>query len=347
MGTHTWELREAATLPAFAADSPAATRVVPAHTCQIPKNPDGTLRARAAARITHVVVHVLQGHYAHAIDSWRRGSACFKPHYVISSAGEITQVVPERYSAQHANQANGYSIGIEHDGFATDPAQFTEAMYASSAALVRDICRRYGIPVDRTRIIGHDEAPGTSHGDPGGYWDWDYYLALVGWNGNPASRPVQAVVDYTSYSFWPTSDDWTTAGRGAVRHAPHPQHSWGPSYYRVAPAATDRPAVFIADLPAGGTYEVSAWWPVLADNNPAVTMRVLVGGSPTAAITTQVDQTTRRGRTRTTRALPNTPVWYRLGAVPVGAGATVSVEVSSRSPRRGWIAADAIRLLRR
>jgi hypothetical protein len=124
-------------------------------------------------------------------------------------------------------------------------------------------------------------------------------------------------------------------------------HSWGPSYYRVAPTASDWPAVFIADIPSGGTYEVSAWWPVLADNNPAVTVRVMVGGDPTPAITTQVDQSTRRGRVRTTLALPNTPVWYRLGAVPVQAGATVSVEVSSRSPRPGWVAADAIRLLRR
>jgi hypothetical protein len=347
MQTQTWEVGEAETLPAFGADSPAATRVVPAHTCQIPRNPDGTLLARAAARITHVVVHVLQGHYAHAIQSWQRGTACFKPHYVISHAGEITQVVPERHLAQHANRANGFSIGIEHDGFATDPAQFTEAMYASSANLVRDICIRYGIPVDRTRIIGHDEAPGTSHGDPGGYWDWDYYLALVGWSGNMASRPIRALVDYTSYSFWPTSEDWAAVGRGSVRHAPHPEHGWGPRHYRVAPTATDRPAVFIADAPAGGTYQVSAWWPVLASNNPAVTMRVMVGGNPIPAITVQVDQSTRRGRVRRTLALPNTPVWYPLGAIKVRAGEAVSVEVSSQSTRRGWIVADAIRLFRR
>jgi hypothetical protein len=339
-------LGETGALPAFSADSPVADRVVPAHACNVRRNADGTLQVRAAGAITHVVIHTIQGHYANAIESWRRGNNCFKPHYVISKTGEITQIVQERHVPLHANAANSYSIGIEHDGFATDPAEVTEAMYNWSAALVRDICRRYGIPVDGTRIIGHDMAPGTTHGDPGGYWDWSYYLALVGWTGAQASRPVRVVVDYTSYSFWPTSDDWTTADRGVVTHAPHPKHSWGPRYYRVRPTATDSPAVFIADVPADGTYEVSAWWPVLADNNPEVTMRVLVGANAVPAITARVNQSTRMGRVRTTLALPNTPIWCRLGTITARAGDTMSVEVSSRSSRPGWIVADAIKLLR-
>jgi hypothetical protein len=340
------ELGETGTLPAFSADSPIVDRVVPAHRCSVRQNADGMLHERAAGRITHVVIHTIQGHYANAIESWRRGNKCVKPHYVISKAGEITQIVQERHIPPHANATNSYSIGIEHDGFATDPAEFTEVMYARSADLVRDICRRYRIPVDGTRIIGHDMAPGTGHGDPGGYWDWAYYLALVGWTGAQASRPLRVVVDYTSYSFWPTSDDWTTAERGLVQHAPHPKHSWGPRYYRVRPTATDRPAVFIADVPTAGTWEVSAWWPVLADNNPEVTMRVRVGSSPVPAITSQVNQSTRTGRVRKTLALPNTPTWCRLGGVSAMAGDTVSVEVSSQSRRPGWIVADAIRLLR-
>jgi hypothetical protein len=340
------EVGETATLPTFSADAPVADRVVPAHRCSVRRNADGTLQERAAGWITHVVIHMLQGHYAHSIESWRRGSSCFKPHYVVSKAGEVTQVVQERHVPAHANAANSYSIGIEHEGFATDPAELTEAMYAKSAALVRDICRRYRIPVDGTRIIGHDMAPGTGHGDPGGYWDWAYYLALVGWTGVQASRPVRVVLDYTSYSFWPTGDEWTTAERGPVQHAPHPKHSWGPRYYRVRPTATDHPAVFMADIPAGGSYEVSAWWPVLADNNPEVTIRVLVGTNPRPVITARVNQSARTGRIRRTLALPNTPTWSRLGTVMAQAGDMVSVEVSSHSGRPGWIVADAIRLLR-
>lgn len=226
------ELAETGRLPTFTADSPTASQVVPASTCKIVRNRDGTLRARSAAQITHVVVHVIQGHYAHAIQSWQRGGgrACYKPHYAVSNRGEITQVVPEKHISLHGNTANRYSIGVEHDGFANDPAEFTEPMYLGSANLVRDICRRYGIPVSGTRIVGHDDVVGTTHGDPGGYWDWAYYLALVGWNGSISTRPVRVVVDYTSYSFWPTSEDWVTASRGDVGWAPHPKHSWGPSY---------------------------------------------------------------------------------------------------------------------
>ena len=77
-----------------------------------------------------------------------------------------------------------------------DPATFTEDMYLASAALVRDICNRNGISVDRAHIIGHDEVTGTTHGDPGGYFDWDYYLALVRWDGSTAAtKPLRAVVD--------------------------------------------------------------------------------------------------------------------------------------------------------
>jgi N-acetyl-anhydromuramyl-L-alanine amidase AmpD len=52
-------------------------------------------------------------------------------------------------------------------------------MYASSAALTAAVCARYAIPLDRTHILGHNEAPGATHTDPGSNWDWDHYLELV------------------------------------------------------------------------------------------------------------------------------------------------------------------------
>jgi len=336
------------------ADSGRAHRVVPAHPCKIPRQRSGALLTRPPSAITHVVIHSLAGHYENAIRRWQRGEACFKPHYVISRGGEITQIVAERYIPQHANAANGYSVGIEHDGFTRDPVYFTEAMYLASAALTRDICQRYAIPMDRTRVIGHDEAPGTGHGDPGGYWDWEYYLALVNWDGNPATRPVRQVVDYTSYSFWPTSQAWQEIGREQrgihrpVRHSPYPEHSYGPKYYRAptAPEAND-PAVFIAEITLPGNYELSAWWPVLAGNSPQVTIRAATGDPGRASLAVVVNQSTRAGRVRRTLALPNTPVWYPLGSLPLRAGDVLTVEVSRKRGAPGWAVADAIRLLKR
>lgn len=45
------------------------------------------------------------------------------------------------------------TIGIEHEGQATDV--WTESLKAASAAMVRDVCARWQIPIDRDHIIGH------------------------------------------------------------------------------------------------------------------------------------------------------------------------------------------------
>lgn len=333
--------------PLITADSSVANRIVPAHICNIRRNKDGSLRARSAHEITHVVIHSIAGNYNNAIENWRTGRNCFKPHYVVSRYGEITQIVAERHIPMHANNANNYSIGIEHDGFANDPKYFTETMYKASALLTRDVCIRYNIPMDRTHIIGHDEAPGTSHGDPGGFWDWDYYIALVRWNGQPDKKPIRIIIDYTSYSFWPTTDNWVIRDREPIRHTPYPKHSWGARYYRAQPGGDSSDAtVFIAEIPSAGTYEVSAWWPVLTDNNPEVTFSVHAGRSLQKVFTKTVNQKIFQGRVRRTLALPNTPIWYHLGYLTVSTGDTVWVEVPRRSSKSGWIVADAIRLFK-
>jgi hypothetical protein len=348
-GSAELELEEEATI--VSADSTAATKVVPAAACQIPKSRSGSFIARAASSITHVVLHTIEGNYAHAIGSWKNGTSCFKPHYVARNDGEITQIVAERFIAQHANRANPYSIGIEQDGFSSKTTTFTEAMYESVARLVRDICTRYSIPMDRAHIIGHEDAPGTTHGDPGGYFDWDYFIALVNWNGSAASRPVRIVVDAMSYSAWPlssTSTAWTLVERLANTRPPHPKHSWGTKAYRASASPTDHdPVVFLGSVPAVGSYELSAWWPIASGNCAAVTMSAFVDGSGTAAVTTTVDQSTLRGMTRRTLALPHTPQWRSLGTLTMRAGSSFWVEVSRRSTKRGVVFADAIKLLRR
>jgi hypothetical protein len=345
-----YEFETEAEVTLAAADSARVARTVPASACGIPRKKDGSLRERAAGAITHVVIHTLQGHYANAIETWRKGAKCYKPHYVVRRDGEITQIVAERYLAQHANTANAYSIGIELDGFASDPGTFTEALYESTAALVRDICGRRGIPADRTHIVGHDEAPGTSHGDPGGYFDWEYFVALVNWNGAAAARPVRVVIDVDAMSVWPadtTSKAWTTVKRGPVTHAPHPKHSWSREYWSAAASARDHdPVVFLGSVPAGGTYALSAWWPIGTSRCPAVDYTLYVDRAAGAALTARVDQQTLRGTTRRTLALPYTPAWRPLGTVALAAGSSVWVEVSRRSARGGTVAADAIRLLK-
>lgn len=152
---------------------------------------------RGSGDITKIVIHTMEGTYAGSISWFQNCSASVSAHYNIrSSDGEITQMVQEEDVAWHAGHwdTNKASIGIEHEGYVSQPDRwYTDAMYRSSAALVRDICDRYGIPKDRAHIIGHNEVPGCSsgsgggsgcHTDPGSGWDWDYFMSLVNETGS-------------------------------------------------------------------------------------------------------------------------------------------------------------------
>ncbi|MEU6981613.1 N-acetylmuramoyl-L-alanine amidase [Streptomyces sp. NPDC046371] len=131
--------------------------------------------------VDRVVIHVVQGSYASAVKVFKDPSHAAAAHYVVRKDGHIAQMVRELDVAYHAGNRdmNERSIGIEHEGFVDRPEDFTAAMYAASARLTADICRRYGIPVDRKHVIGHVEVPGTDHTDPGPHWDWERYLGLV------------------------------------------------------------------------------------------------------------------------------------------------------------------------
>jgi len=132
-------------------------------------------------RIDRVVIHVVQGSYATALKVFKNPLHEAATHYVVGKDGRVAQMVRELDVAYHAGNRdmNERSIGIEHEGFVDRPQDFTKAMYEASARLTADICRRYGIPVDREHIIEHAEVEGTDHTDPGPHWDWDRYMELV------------------------------------------------------------------------------------------------------------------------------------------------------------------------
>ncbi|MEV0093194.1 N-acetylmuramoyl-L-alanine amidase [Streptomyces sp. NPDC050738] len=131
--------------------------------------------------IDRVVIHVVQGGYASALNVFRDPGHKAAAHYVVRKDGHVAQMVRELDIAYHAGNwdYNERSVGIEHEGFVDRKSSFTDAMYASSARLTARICERYDIPVDREHVIGHVEVPGTDHTDPGPHWDWDRYMKLV------------------------------------------------------------------------------------------------------------------------------------------------------------------------
>ena len=165
--------------------------------------------------VSGVVIHYTEGSYAGCISWFKNCDAQVSAHYVIrSSDGQVTQMVREADKAWHARSANAYTIGIEHEAYGNVIDFFTEAMYRSSADLVRDICSRYetidghrtfyrdtldnGICLNEglhdlggetacIKIRGHQHYPNQSHVDPGPYWDWNYYYKLIN-EGTPVTR---------------------------------------------------------------------------------------------------------------------------------------------------------------
>ncbi|WP_413101344.1 N-acetylmuramoyl-L-alanine amidase [Streptomyces sp. Inha503] len=149
-----------------------------------PASPDNyrTARRPGSDPVDRVVIHVTHEHFDDVLSIFRNPDRKTSAHYVVRSAdGHICQCVREKDIAWHAGNPDydNRSIGIDHEGWTNGPTWFTQEMYASSAALTAAVCARYGIPLDRTHILGHNEVPGAICTDPGANWDWDHYLELV------------------------------------------------------------------------------------------------------------------------------------------------------------------------
>lgn len=125
-------------------------------------------QGRKGYRPEVVVIHIMDGTLA-GTDSWFANPASqVSAHFGIGKNGEAHQYVKEEDTAWHAGRIdapswklikpssvnpNLYTIGIEHEGKPGDA--WTDAMKQSSAELIREICTRWQIPIDRDHIIGH------------------------------------------------------------------------------------------------------------------------------------------------------------------------------------------------
>lgn len=167
---------------------------------------------RGGNAITYVIVHIIQGSYNGCISWFKNPSAKVSAHYVVSRGGNITQMVRNSNTGWHAGNwtYNQRSIGIEHEGYVTDQS-FSDAMYRSSAALVRYICNRYGIPTDRAHILGHNEVPGATHTDPGPNWNWSLFMSYVNSRTEAPATSISESEDTTpEYKMRVTGIQWNT-----------------------------------------------------------------------------------------------------------------------------------------
>jgi N-acetyl-anhydromuramyl-L-alanine amidase AmpD len=141
--------------------------------------------------VRFIVIHDAETDYQTTIKIFQDSLNYVSAHYVVrSSDGQITQMVDNKNVAWHAGNwnVNMHAIGYEHEGVAIQGTTwYTDAMYRASATLTKHLAEEYGIPLDRAHIIGHDDIPGPTagfvagmHWDPGPFWNWARYMALLG-----------------------------------------------------------------------------------------------------------------------------------------------------------------------
>lgn len=166
--------------------------------------------------------------------------------------GEISQFVREAYYGWDARCWNKYHIGTEHEGFASNPAWYTEAQYQASANLQRHLCDTWGIAKDRNHIVGHGEKSNTTwanwaaanfgidpncntHTDPGPYWNWSHFMALIRGN-NAAVAGISAPTSVTVGQVFTATvtmnnnggTSWTSAsGYRLGSQSPQDNTTWG------------------------------------------------------------------------------------------------------------------------
>jgi N-acetylmuramoyl-L-alanine amidase len=285
------------------------------------------------------VCHDMEGYYAATISYFQQSSTQASIHYCVNGlkdnssdypAGEITQMVREAYYSWHARCWNTWMFGTEHEGFVSNPAWYTDAMYNASGLLQRHLCDVYGIPKDRHHIIGHNEWQNSSwvtwmganypsidptcntHTDPGQYWDWGKLMGII------TGTSTTIIVDNVNSGF-SASANWTTGTSSTDKYGI--DYRW--NYVgTVADVAT-----FSTSLPSSGTWTVYVWYPQ---------------GSNRSTVTPYIISTSSGTTTKTVNQQINGGQWVSLGAFSMNSGAN-TVKVSCQAASGTVVIADAVK----
>lgn len=133
---------------------------------------------RAGQKPEVIVIHIMDGSLV-GTDNWFASpESQVSAHYGIGQQGEVHQYVKEKDTAYHAGvvsnptfklykagvSPNLYTIGIEHEGVSV--SVWSAAMKKASAELIKALCERWGIPIDRDHIIGHYQVRSTKPNCP-------------------------------------------------------------------------------------------------------------------------------------------------------------------------------------
>ncbi|WP_399093188.1 N-acetylmuramoyl-L-alanine amidase [Streptomyces sp. BBFR2] len=265
-------------------DAPAPQAECPATlTCKFvpaaPSNGQVSDRPANGVKISQIVLHTTEGSYDNAIETFQKAGGSSAQYVMRASDGEVTQMVPDKDIAfGDGNYAsNLHAVQIEHEGFSAHGADwYTPTVYEKTAELVKWLAAKYGIPLDRRHILGHDNVPGPSddtlagmHWDPGNAWDWTRFMRLLGAPVDEGARgvgPVGSAVTITpgfeenqqTYTVCPADDPSGKVTECGPRRGPS-----SALFVRSAPAE-DAPLLLDPVVHAGkddkaGTDAVADW----------------------------------------------------------------------------------------
>lgn len=334
-----------------APDSSVANRFIAAHRsryCTPGQAGSSTCQNLVTPRpIRRVVIHVLavpstsrRSGVEAVVAGWQNSGRQASAHYLVDRDGTITQMVRDADVAFHTPGNNADSIGIEHADVCNDPSPLTTQLYEHSAALVRDLALRHGFTPNDTTVRGHSQV-NPNHGDPGPYWDWEYYYLLLAWGGlAAASRPIRMVTSAAERGGAPTG--WQVQRRRSIPNdrCASRRDPWGATYWRARPDASGAPAELSLVVNETCTYKVSLWWPDVSGANPAVQLEIEVAclSSPCTGASTQ---------TATVNQRPNSGRWNDVAVInPTQTPAEVKIRWLRNASPPGWILVDAVRLLK-
>lgn len=148
-----------------------------------------------------IVLHLMDGTLS-GTDSWfHNPSSEASTHYGVGVDGEVYQWVDETDEAWgngrvdhptwkliQAQNPNFYTVSIEHEGVSGHV--WTDAQYAADAELIKQIAARWGIPLDRDHVIGHNEIYSLKPDCPGKGLDFGKLMGMLV-QAPPQAVPVQ------------------------------------------------------------------------------------------------------------------------------------------------------------
>lgn len=139
---------------------------------------------RNGKKIVAIVNHITAGLMPGTLSWMRNPAAKASAHYLVTKQGQIYQMVRDHDMAWHAGfvnkpswdlydgtNPNRYTLGIEFE--CLSGGELTEPQYQAGLALIGDLSKKYGIPIDTKHIIGHYRIDAVNRpNDPGPNFPW-------------------------------------------------------------------------------------------------------------------------------------------------------------------------------